>query len=90
MSQYHWPGNVRELENLLMQAILEIKPDRPVIRDLAWTEPFLKKCLGKKITTETFPSQYEKWKKSGLSNQDISKQMGVSIRTLYRYLGKHK
>ncbi len=102
--RWSWPGNVRELRNVLQRAALLARPgdvirlehlppellaaeDRPArpaagggpwpwgdeVRPLAWVR-----------------ARYLAWaaERSGLTREELARRLGISTRTLYRYLAE--
>lgn len=95
---YDWPGNVRELENIIEYAITMEKTDTLMTSSLPLNINY-NSNIGfdgiQEISINDFKKQnianlLEKYGNTVESKTIISKELGISLSTLYRYLKKYE
>jgi len=106
LKQYHWPGNVRELENVLGRAIIFMKSNDSIIdiqhvNPLMQMIPNIRsashqrdrndnRSMAEKLDEFERLLIVDSLKKHDGNKTAAAKQLGISIRSLYYKLEKHK
>jgi transcriptional regulator with PAS, ATPase and Fis domain len=103
LSEYPWPGNVRELQNLL-EAVIQLCPDKLITYDFVKSYlSFSNNDSNSASTPQPAPTVNENLKLTDLEKDTIlaclgknnnnksktAKELGMSLRTLYRRLEKY-
>lgn len=96
LMQHKWPGNVRELENVISRALIFMRPADKILGKDELLAVFQVEGDG---TTGTLAEQLDAHEKMilrealtscGGNKSDAAKQLGISVRTLYYKLEKHR
>ena len=96
LTRYHWPGNVRELRNVLERALmisdkgtlkLELSSLSPVSKDWSYLVRFPSdRTLHDIVDAVTQSLLMEALRRSGGSRKEAAQSLGISIRSVFRYL----
>ncbi|WP_424237217.1 sigma 54-interacting transcriptional regulator [Bhargavaea ginsengi] len=96
LRQHNWPGNVRELENVISRALIFMKPMDKLLGNADLSAVFQAEGSGTEGTLAEQLDAHERLiLKEALTNcrgnkSDAARQLGISVRTLYYKLEKHR
>ncbi|EMR06692.1 Nitrogen assimilation regulatory protein [Bhargavaea cecembensis DSE10] len=96
LRQHNWPGNVRELENVISRALIFMRPADKSLDKAELSAVFQAEGDGNAGTLAEQLDAHEKLiLKEALTScagnkSDAAKQLGISVRTLYYKLEKHR
>ncbi|SEJ19129.1 PAS domain S-box-containing protein [Bhargavaea ginsengi] len=96
LRQHNWPGNVRELENVISRALIFMKPTDKLLGKADLSAVFQAEGSGTEGTLAEQLDAHERLiLKEALTNcggnkSDAARQLGISVRTLYYKLEKHR
>lgn len=96
LRQHNWPGNVRELENIISRALIFMQPADKTLGKPDLSAVFQAEGGGAAGTLAEQLDAHEKLilkealTTCGGNKSDAAKQLGISVRTLYYKLEKHR
>lgn len=96
LRQHNWPGNVRELENVISRALIFMKPTDKLLGKTDLSAVFQAEgnsaegTLAEQLDAHERLILKEALTNCGGNKSDAARQLGISVRTLYYKLEKHR